>query len=470
MAADPRLADPTNHRAALLSGIDALLDALTDQLASAARFGIPATDWSDLAVIRAQLLRDVLAATEALVVRFDHRLDDFDALVDRYDALPGSPTDPEHILILQQAELIVATTPTTPVPPGFKAVVLGRRADFAQVRSQFHALHATAATTVNALLGAVDALLPLDALDADGFDLTPFEDQIVGYAASMAARATAVADAIDARLAAAQVALDAHDAAASGPARVAALDEAHRALLGDDARLLPELTLGAAQAAEWDNAVLASQSGAPFAHLAADHDAPIDDWLFGLARVREKLGHLEQALLLSDPLGVAEPELTAIQFPYRPGDPWLGLELPAGTVIDSDRLLYTAHYDGSFDPTQRQCGLLIDEWTEVLPSETQTTGLAFHFDRPSSEPPQAWLLVVAPEQTGAWDWADIVDALHETLEGARLRAVEPDQLDGTAWARFLPAVVTATALHPITIAIDYGRVNGTLKLMEADDG
>ena len=470
LAADPRLADPTNHRSALLGGVDALLDDLTDQLATVARFGIPATDWSDLAAFRGQLFRDVLAATEALVVRFDHRLDDFDALIDRYDGLPGSPTDPEHVLILQQAELIVATTGTTPVPPNFKTVVLARRADFAQARAQFHALRTTAATTLTALLGAVGALLPLDALDAEGFDLTPFEDQIVGYATSMAARATAAADGIDARLAAAQAALDAHDAAADGPARVAALDEAHRALLGDDARLLPELTLGPEQAAEWDNAVRASESGAPFAHLAADHDAPIEDWLHGLARVREKLGHWEQTLLMSDPLGIGEPDLTAIQFPYRPGEPWLGLELPAGTAIDSDRLLYTAHYDGSFDATQRQCGLLIDEWTEVLPSEAQTTGLAFHFDRPSSEPPQAWLLVVPPEQTGAWDWADIVDAVHETLDGARLRAVEPDQLDGTAWARFLPAVVTATALHPITIAIDYGRVNGTLKLMETDDG
>jgi hypothetical protein len=251
---------------------------------------------------------------------------------------------------------------------------------------------------------------------------------------------------------------------------VAALDEAHRALLGEDARVLPEITLGAEQGAEWQNAVLASESGAPFAHLAPEHDAPVDDWLHGLARVREKLGHWEQVLLMSAPLGAGEPDLTAIQFPHRPGDPWLGLEYPAGTVIDSDRLLHTAHYAAAFDPSARQCGLLVDEWTEVLPADNQTTGLAFHFDRPSSEPPQAWMLVVAPEQTGAWAWADIVDALRETLDAARLRAVEPDQLDGTAWARFLPAVVTATTLHPITIAVDYGRVNGAWELMEGDGG
>jgi hypothetical protein len=469
IAADPRLADPTNHRAALLAAIDSLLDDLTDELAKAARFGLSQTDWSGLAAFRAQLFHDVLAATEALVARFGDRLVTFDGLITRYDGLPGSPTDAEHILLLQQAELIVATTPTSPVPPNFKNVVLNRRADFAQARAQFHAQHGTAATTLTALLGEVDALLPLDALDKEGFDLTPFEDRIIGYATTMAARATAAADAIDARVKAAKTALDAHDAAGTGPARVAALDDAHRALLGDDARLLPEFALDPAQGDEWQNAVTASESGGPFAHLSADHHAPVDDWLHGLARVREKVGHWEQALLVSEPLGLPEPGLTAIQLPYRPGEPWLGLEYPDGTVIDSDRLLYTAHYDTTFDSTKRQCGLLVDEWTEVLPADTQTTGLAFHFDRPSSEPPQAWLLVVPPAPTGAWAWADIVDALHETLDAARLRAVEPDQVDDTAWARFLPAVVTATSLHPITIGMDYGRVNGTLKL-EADDG
>src|SRR5207247_524354 len=162
------------------------------------------------------------------------RLGRFDELIDRYDGLPGNPTDAEHTLILQQAELVVATSPTTPVPPNFKTVVLGRRAAFAQKRAQFRALAATTATTLSQLLGAV-------------------------------------------------------------------------------ARVLPEIALDAAHGAEWRSAVLASESGAPFAHLAADHDAPVDDWLHGLARVREKLGHWERQLLMSAPLGLGEAGLTPIQ-------------------------------------------------------------------------------------------------------------------------------------------------------------
>ena len=39
-----------------------------------------------------------------------------------------------------------------------------------------------------------------------------------------------------------------------------------------------------------------------------------------------------------------------------------------------------------------QCGLLLDEWTELVPSARETTGIAFHFDRPNAVAPQAMLL------------------------------------------------------------------------------
>jgi hypothetical protein len=104
----------------------------------------------------------------------------------------------------------------------------------------------------------------------------------------------------------------------------------------------------------------------------------------------------------------------------------------------------------------------------VLPGTQETTGIAFHYDRPSSEPPQSWLLVVPPDPGAAWTFADVVDAVAETLDLARLRAVEPDDLDALPWARFLPAVITAATLHPITISVDLGRVNGSLTKAPGD--
>ncbi len=88
------------------------------------------------------------------------------------------------------------------------------------------------------------------------------------------------------------------------------------------------------------------------------------------------------------------------QFPFAAGAPWLAMQFPPDYVLDSDRLLYTAHYATPFDKTARQCGLLLDEWTEVIPDTTRDTGITFNFDRPDNEPPQAILLVTPAPATG----------------------------------------------------------------------
>ena len=103
--------------------------------------------------------------------------------------------------------------------------------------------------------------------------------------------------------------------------------------------------------------------------------------------------------------------------------------------------------------------MLLDEWTEVIPAETETTGITFHFDKPNAEPPQTILLATPTQFSGAWRWEDLVNTLHETLDMARLRAVEPQQLDQTELSVFLPATILATTWRPVTIAADLARVN-----------
>jgi hypothetical protein len=97
-----------------------------------------------------------------------------------------------------------------------------------------------------------------------------------------------------------------------------------------------------------------------------------------------------------------------------------------------------------------------------VPSRDESTGLAFHYDLPGSEPPQTWLLVTPAQMQGRWQWADLVGALHETLDLARLRAVEPAQVDARTYARFLPATTSAATLYGISIAANYSRVNTVL--------
>jgi hypothetical protein len=199
-------------------------------------------------------------------------------------------------------------------------------------------------------------------------------------------------------------------------------------------------------------------------HLTGDlnRDFPVDEWLYGVARVREKMRHWELAATFAEAFGKGEARLDPIQLPFKEGDRWLALKFPEDCrprVEDGDRLLYTAHYAAPFRKNARLCGLLIDEWTEVIPETEATTGVAFQFDRPNAEAPQAMLLVTSPDFSGSWNWIDLVAALNETLDWTKRRAVEPAHMDSTHYAQFLPATGAAAMLSPISIALSYSANN-----------
>ena len=131
------------------------------------------------------------------------------------------------------------------------------------------------------------------------------------------------------------------------------------------------------------------------------------------------------------------------------------------SVIDEDKILYTAHYHKDFDRSAALfCGVLIDEWTEVIPTTEETTGLTFHYDRPNTEPPQTLLLATPSDFTGHWDWQDLVDTLRETLDLAKIRAVEPQHVDTTPYSNFLPAILSEVATKPITTTLNFAFNNG----------
>jgi hypothetical protein len=141
-----------------------------------------------------------------------------------------------------------------------------------------------------------------------------------------------------------------------------------------------------------------------------------------------------------------------LQLPYGAGEPWLALEIPPDYQIDSDRLLYSADFAEPFDTTRPVCGLLVDEWTEVIPGTEETTGIAFHFDRPNAEPPQTWLLALPALHDGAWSWEELLGAVIDALDSAKLRALEPVHLDSTPYSWFLPATVSAYTYPEISIS------------------
>ena len=462
--------------AAIAAPVDSAIVRAIGLFERAARFGIQQVGWGFIYIWKRRVYSDLLERVQAMVERWNDRLSRFQPGLDAYDLLPGTTNAEERYTALGKLDLLVATAPVTPrpaMPLLYRNALPARRDALAAKRDDLHDLVATTETDVAQLLTDVEALLPLGAFDFNPFAVDDVRDQIDAFTAELAARVATLEVEVKRRIQAADDQLAAHDASADPAARVTALQAAGSALLGEDVTLIPEFSFDPAQAAELSNARAASISGklTEYVRNRSGSEFPVDDWLHGVARVREKLHAWEQANLLAMTLGAAESGLVPIQLPYRDGEGWLAMELDPATVIDGERLLYTAHYADGFAPAAATCGVLLDEWTEIIPARDETAGISFHYDRPGSEPPQTWLLVTPARMQGRWQWSDVLGALEETLELARLRAVEPAQVDTTAYARFLPATTTAVTLYGISIAANYSMVNHLLaRLPGGSDG
>jgi hypothetical protein len=447
--------------ATILANIDAYIASIGAACRDLALYGLPQTGIGAFQEARAGLFFAVMRKAAGAVKRWSDRLDEYDA---RMLTLPSITEEGARINFLLEIEPLVSTTLTDSTgltSAQVLTIIQSKEVAFRVRRQAFLDLQETTTTTITGLLTAFQSLLPIT--DFDSQPLTTDEEikQIVVIAQDTLTRTVQLIGDLEQRIGALADKLQAHDDTSVPDQRVQILTEAARGIFGDEFVLVPTFSMPDVQAAEWSNA---------YANRAAllDHQInvvknpfPVDDWLYGAARVREKLHHLENLTFLTEAFGRTSPELSPIQLPYDATTPWMALDYPpeAKATLERELLLYTAHYEGGFDGTQVQCGLLLDEWTEVIPADTETTGLAFHFDKPSAEPPQTILLATPTQFRGAWQWDDLVATLHETLDLARLRAVEPAQLDKTELSVFLPATVLATTWQPITIAADLAAVN-----------
>jgi hypothetical protein len=490
----PLLANTEANRATLVAGVDGYLDETVELLARAASFGIPQSGWGFVYEWRRAALGDLLAAVDALLAGWDKRLKEFDALVAAYDALPETTSEADRFKALQAAEALVALV-LEPLPAkaaDLRKALEGKRTALATVRGTYETATTAAYASFHEALSAVQALPSIAAFNAAPLDLAPFEERALAVAAQIQTNLGGHLTAIAARRQATQTQLEAHDKAGGAVAQVQALQEAAKALLGESFMLIPEFLPGGAQGAAWAAAVAAFSGGEPFKHLTETLkiERPVQEWLCGAARVRSPLRAWETSAMLAAALGRSEPAMLPIQLPFRAGDPWLAMQLPEKFTIEGERLLYTAHYRTPFAAGAHQCGLLLDEWTEVIPSTTKEAGVTFNFDRPDNEPPQT-ILVVTPAsvgavagiggvvgrggvgdvrepgavsigQSGGWQWEDLVGALNETLDLAKKRALEPAQIEPTPYARLLPATIMAVTLYGISITTALAVADGVL--------
>jgi hypothetical protein len=245
-------------------------------------------------------------------------------------------------------------------------------------------------------------------------------------------------------------------AAASDSARVAAV-------LGDGFRLLPRVTPAAG--GELVTSLAAS------AELQGGDQLAAVTWLQRAAHVRDGAWRLETALLYAEASGSPQPlRLRVAQLPRRAGDRWAGLPATPQQPIPSGRLSLVVQSTAPPAAGAPLAGLVVDEWTEVIPDRTQLTGLSFHVDQPAARAPQAILLAVAPNEAHVWSLAPLEATVLETLDFARARLVDAEALGsplaspppGAAavprLGHYLPAIYLAAAPATDTVTTDVGRM------------
>ena len=459
---------------AALAAIDADLPAAIDDIdgtvasvlalsGAATRFGIGAGGSGQLRAAYGQVFGEIVAIVATIASGIVERFARFDLGLAAFDALPVSTSAATRLDRLVELERLVSTVATSPLPAvaAMRATVVVKRGVLSARRGSIAAAatgHTALRPFLTSVIGAVvDAAPTLAELVGATPDLTAREQAISALADTARRQLVAMLDDVDQRMIKAAAALSDFDSTADPTAQVDALTTGGRALFGESFPIVPTLTLPPDRSAAL-GAALASSGDLTAPLVAAGRDDPVGDWFHGVARVRERVQSWETVVMLIDPLRrrsdsapVSETDLglAAIQFPHIAGAPWMALELLPGTVPSADTLCYTVV--GTITDATRVSGIVIDDWPEVISLPERTAGLAVHFDGPNSEPPQAWLVVTPATWDGSWQWDDLVTALGDTLDLARLRAVEPDHIDDSRYAPLLPATVLPVAPFQISI-------------------
>ncbi len=351
-----------------------------------------------------------------------------------YDIVPATPDGKTFAQVLELAKSIAGVlsaaralrsedlvlpqdVPATPNPAPADTRAANALADFQKVLADLNgALTATqmrAALQAASLYGIGESYPFID--DAS------LPDQAAGIASEMQRRVT--------------------DATAPGqtPAAIIA------ALLGKDFLFLPRFQLSATAAAELDLAIAQGPALTPLPH-------DFMRWVQQAARVRPALDAWRRLMLYTGALGQPPADFELAQLPFQAGARWAALPFaskrpPAGLVsLALQRPVKPA-------ANQVWVGLFLDDWTEVIPDEVETTAIGFHYDDPGAEAGQAVLLAIPPGEAQTWDIGTFANILNETADLAKVRAVDLELLP--ALGQLLPAVYLATDLEDNTISTNF---------------
>jgi hypothetical protein len=176
-----------------------------------------------------------------------------------------------------------------------------------------------------------------------------------------------------------------------------------------------------------------------------------------MARVRDNLSRVRRVALYAEALATERPGLKLMQLPFVKGELWAGPRKGA-TPPERGRVSFAMLVPTGaavMDPTGLTEGLMIDEWVELVPAEKEETGVAFHYDNPGAEAPQAVLVAVPPKANGKWTFAQLLATVDETFDLARIRVVEREQLPSE---QALPVTYISHNLDNAVPSTDFARL------------
>lgn len=173
----------------------------------------------------------------------------------------------------------------------------------------------------------------------------------------------------------------------------------------------------------------------------------LEEELTGLADVRTQLNALHQVRMFAQWNGLDEPaKVTAMQIDTAEVQTrsWLGTQV-SGEQDVHDANVYTVLNASRFIQKHPEsskymdaAGLMIDFWAERIPYRRQTAALAFAYDQPDAEPPQAILVGVSPI-AGHHRWSEkrMIKTIRSAMYQVKSRAVEPEHLYADPWTSVL---------------------------------
>jgi hypothetical protein len=248
----------------------------------------------------------------------------------------------------------------------------------------------------------------------------PLVDQATSVLADIQARLDAVAAAVDAQAQA-------------------------QAIFGRHFQLLTGFHFTAATGQE-----LAQAIGYGPTMLGGDPHA-IDRWMMGASRVREALGRWRMLRVLAEASGAPPASWSVAQLPHRAGASWVALPPANGEARTSGKLSLVLHAaSGALDLTQPSYGLFLDEWVETIPNASEHTGIAFRYEDTAGEAPQTLIVAVPPTLEANWDFDSLMAIVSETLDNAKLRALDLEALDSLA--QLIPGIFLAANAGDETIS------------------